>query len=250
MLYLIGIGLYDEKDISVKGLEKVKKCDKIYLESYTSKLACSISDLEELYGKKIILADREIVEKRAEETILKDAEEGNCAFLVIGDVFGATTHLDLLTRAKERKISCEVIHNASILNVIGVIGLELYKYGKATSIPFENENVITPYTMFEKNQSIGLHTLFLLDLRPGENRYLTIKEAIEFLLRVESKEKKGLISEGMMAIGCAHLGSNDQTIICGSLKALKEKDFGDSPYCLIIPGKMHFMEEEALEMWK
>jgi len=250
MLYLIGIGLHDEKDISVKGLEAVKSCDKIYLEVYTSRLACDISKLEELYGKKIILANRDVVEKQAEETILKDAQEGNCAFLVIGDIFGATTHLDLMTRAKESGIDCEIIHNASVLNVIGVIGLELYKYGKATSIPFENENVITPYTMFEKNQSIGLHTLFLLDLRPEENRYLTIKESIEFLLRVESKEKKGLISEDVMAIGCAHLGSKDQTIIFGSLKELKEKDFGESPYCLIIPGKMHFMEKEALEVWR
>ena len=250
MLYLIGIGLNDEKDISVKGLEVVKKCDKVYLESYTSRLACSVSKLEELYGKKIILADREIVEKKAEETILKDSLEGDCAFLVIGDVFGATTHLDLWTRATEKGIKCEIIHNASILNVIGVIGLELYKYGKATSIPFENENVVSPYIVFSNNHKIGLHTLFLLDLRPDEDRFMTIKEAIEFLERVEEKEQKGLISEEMIAIGCAHLGSKDQTIICASLKELKEKDFGVAPYCLIIPGKMHFMEEEALEKWK
>ena len=50
-LYMIGIGLSDEKDISLKGLEAVRKCDKIYLESYTSKLNCSIKDLENLYGK-------------------------------------------------------------------------------------------------------------------------------------------------------------------------------------------------------
>ena len=74
MLYLIGIGLNDEKDISVKGLEAVKKCEAVYLESYTSKLACSVQDMEKLYGKSIILADRELVEKRAEQTILKDAK--------------------------------------------------------------------------------------------------------------------------------------------------------------------------------
>ncbi|MCK5107256.1 MAG: diphthine synthase [Nanoarchaeota archaeon] len=248
MLYLIGIGLNDEKDISVKGLEAVKSCDKVYLEIYTSRLACDISNLEELYGKKIILANRDVVEKQAEDTILKDAEEGDCAFLVIGDVFGATTHLDLWTRAKEKGINCEIIHNASILNVIGVVGLELYKYGKATSIPFENENVITPYVMFANNQKIGLHTLFLLDLRPDEDKFMTIKEAIDYLLRVESKENKGLIDDNMVAIGCSHLGSKKQVIISGKLKDLREKDYGDEPYCLIIPGTMHFMEEEALEL--
>ena len=36
MLYLIGLGLSDETDITVKGLEIVKKCSRVYLEAYTS----------------------------------------------------------------------------------------------------------------------------------------------------------------------------------------------------------------------
>lgn len=36
MFYLVGLGLGDAKDITVKGLEIVHKCDKVYLESYTS----------------------------------------------------------------------------------------------------------------------------------------------------------------------------------------------------------------------
>lgn len=36
MLYLIGLGLSDETDITVKGLETVKKCARVYLEAYTS----------------------------------------------------------------------------------------------------------------------------------------------------------------------------------------------------------------------
>ena len=38
MLYLVGLGLADESDITVKGLEIVKKADRIYLEAYTSML--------------------------------------------------------------------------------------------------------------------------------------------------------------------------------------------------------------------
>lgn len=38
MLYLIGLGLGDAEDITVKGLEIVKKCKRIYLEAYTSLL--------------------------------------------------------------------------------------------------------------------------------------------------------------------------------------------------------------------
>ena len=36
MLYLVGLGLSDEKDITVRGLEVVKKASRIYLEAYTS----------------------------------------------------------------------------------------------------------------------------------------------------------------------------------------------------------------------
>ena len=54
MLFFIGLGLYDELDISVKGLEAVRKADKVYAEFYTSRLmGASVQDLERLYGKKI-----------------------------------------------------------------------------------------------------------------------------------------------------------------------------------------------------
>lgn len=45
MLYVIGLGLGDVKDITVKGLEIVKRCDLIYLESYTSILTCGKEEM-------------------------------------------------------------------------------------------------------------------------------------------------------------------------------------------------------------
>lgn len=36
MLYLVGLGLGDAKDITVKGLETVRRCHRVYLEAYTS----------------------------------------------------------------------------------------------------------------------------------------------------------------------------------------------------------------------
>jgi hypothetical protein len=43
MLYLIGLGLGDEKDITLRGLEAVKKCEKVYMEAYTSLLSFGLS---------------------------------------------------------------------------------------------------------------------------------------------------------------------------------------------------------------
>ena len=88
MLYLIGLGLGDKTDITVKGLEIVKRAKRVYLESYTS-IFCldGPKELEEFYGRRVIVADREFVEINADE-ILNGADTEDVAFLVVGDPLG------------------------------------------------------------------------------------------------------------------------------------------------------------------
>ncbi|MBI2651542.1 diphthine synthase [Candidatus Woesearchaeota archaeon] len=249
-LNLIGIGLNDEKDISFKGLELVKKSDVIYLENYTSKLNCSISQLESFYGKKIILAGRKMVEENAEATILKEAKSKEVAFLVIGDVFSATTHIDLYLRAKKMAVKTRVIYNASVLTAIGITGLQLYKFGKTTSIPFENENVETPYDVLKVNAENNMHTLFLLDLNPDKEGSLTVNDAIRYLLKIEIKKGEKVFASNTLCIGCAKIGSLDQIIKAGNASELLKENFKDGLHCLIVPAKhLHFMEEEALTLY-
>ena len=250
-LYMIGLGLNDETDITVKGLEAVKKCDYLFLEDYTSKLQVSKEKLEEFYGKKIFLASRELVEKRADE-ILNKAIEKNIGFLVIGDVFSATTHVDIYLRAKAKNIEIKIIHNASILNTVGIIGLELYKYGKTTSIPYFEENYKpeTPYDVIKMNLSNNLHTLVLLDIKKDADKYMTVNEALTQLLEIEDKKKGNVILKTTKVIGCARLASDSQLIKYNKIEDLLKKDFGEPLHCLIIPGKLHFMEEDMLKLWK
>jgi diphthine methyl ester synthase len=245
-LYFIGLGLNNEKDITIAGLEAVKKCEVIYLESYTSILNCTKEDLEKFYGKKIKPAWRKLVE-RDDNEILKNAISFDVAFLVVGDPFGATTHLDLYLRAKEKKIKCEIIHNASIMSAVGITGLQLYKFGKTTSIPINNENIETPYDVLKANQSLGLHTLFLLDLNPEEGKYMKVTDAIRYLLKVELKRNEKVFSGKSPCVGCARIGAKGQIIKAGSASNLLKNDFGKPVHCLIVAGKMHFMEESALK---
>jgi len=247
-LYLIGIGLNDEKDISVKGLDIVKKCDKVYLENYTSKLQCSVDDLSKFYGKDVIPLERESVEQ--EQPFLTEAKDKEVALLIIGDVFSATTHISIFTQAREKGIAVEVINNASVLNAVGIVGLELYKYGKTTSIPFRSKEVRVPYDVLAMNQKNGLHTLFLLDLNPKENSFMTPGDAIEYILGCEIEAGQGIFTEETLCIGCARLGSKQYAIKVGRASEIMKIEFGDAPHCLIIPGKLHFVEEEAIEMWK
>ena len=240
VLNIIGIGLGDEKDITLKGLELVKKSSFVYLESYTSRLNCDIVALEKLYGKKIILADRDMVENGTE--IVSNAKDKEVSFLVIGDVFGATTHVDIMERAKESGIKVNIVHNSSILTAVGETGLELYKFGKTTSIPFENSNVVSPVKVFDDNHKMGLHTLFLLDLDPLNDKFMTVNDAIEYLIKNKIKD--------LLAVACCAMGSFQQVIKSGKLSSLVKLKFDVYPQCLIIPGNLHFKEEEMLETFK
>jgi diphthine synthase len=216
-LTIIGVGLGNEADITVKGLEAVKA--------------------------------RDVVEKQAEARLIGPAKDKNICLLIVGDVFSATTHVDLALRAKEAGVQVHVIHNASILSAIGATGLSVYKIGKVTSIPFEYEQVSTPYQYLEQNKSIGAHTLFLLDLRPSEGKFLGVVEAITYLHSQETKHQKKLVANDQRFVACARIGSPDQLIAYGTLEDFAKVDFGRPPYCLIVPGTLHFMEEEAIERY-
>ena len=87
MLYLIGLGLGDKTDITVKGLEIVKRCKRVYLETYTSILSDDLRELENFYERPVLPADREFVEIGADK-ILADADKEDIAFLVVGDPLG------------------------------------------------------------------------------------------------------------------------------------------------------------------
>ena len=52
VLYMIGLGLADEKDITLRGLEAVKNSTTVYLEHYTAILMCNKDKLETLFEKK------------------------------------------------------------------------------------------------------------------------------------------------------------------------------------------------------
>ena len=164
----------------------------------------------------------------------------------------ATTHAELFRLAQEKKVPVKVIHNASVLTAIGITGLQLYKFGKTTSIPFieDHPQLETPYNVLKENQSLGLHTLFLLDLKPAEKKFMTVNRAIEIMEQIEEHKKEKLINKDTLVVGCARLGSEDFMVKSGKLAQVKKADFGKPPHCLIIPGKLHFLEEEMLEEWK
>lgn len=138
VLYIIGLGLGTEKDITLRGLEAVKSSSALFLESYTSVLCVSKEKLEELYGKPVTIATRDMVESESDR-ILSGAKDGNVSMLVVGDPVCATTHTDMMIRARELGIKVELVHNASVMGAAGCCGLHLYNFGKTISVPFFTE---------------------------------------------------------------------------------------------------------------
>lgn len=84
VLYVIGLGLGNEQDITLRGLNAVKQSKKVFLENYTSVLGVNPNTLSTFYGREVILADRDCVETGADE-ILEHAKDDNVSFLVVGD---------------------------------------------------------------------------------------------------------------------------------------------------------------------
>jgi diphthine synthase len=249
MLTFIGLGLYDEKDVSVKGLEAIRDADVVYAEFYTSRLMGStIEKMEQLYGKPVVVLSREDVEQRPKENVLKDAVDKKVVFLTGGDAMVATTHVDLRLRAKKMGIETCIVHGASIQSAVcGATGLQNYRFGKAATIAFPYKGIIseTPYDTIKINKANNLHTLLFLDI-DREKGYMTINEGIRLLLEVETRRKEGVAADAL-CVGIARAGSPCPCVKAGKIGALLNFDFGGPLHIMVIPAELHFLEEEALQ---
>ncbi|KAI1291064.1 Diphthine synthase [Xylaria venustula] len=263
MLYLVGLGLSDETDLTVRGLEVVKKASRVYLEAYTSILLVDQSVLEAYYGRSIVIADREMVESDSDE-ILRDAQTEDVAFLVVGDPFGATTHTDLVLRARELSIPIQTIPNASIMSAIGGCGLQLYNFGQTVSMVFFTDNwrPASFYDRVKENRAIGLHTLVLLDIKVKEQslenmargirifeppRYMTVGQCAQQMLEVEEDKKEGVYGPDSLAIGAARVGGRTEKFVAGTLKQLCDTDdlLGAPLHSLVLLGsRAHELERD------
>jgi len=240
MLYLIGLGL-NERSLSQESIKILKSCSKVYLESYTVDFPYDLNkflnSLEKKIRKKIILSNREKVENLS---ILDESKKIDSALLVYGSPLTATTHISLIQEAKKQNICYKTIYNSSIFDAIAETGLEIYKFGKVTSIPKWQTN-FKPKSFAEivkENLSINAHTLLLIDIS------LDLKDALKEL-------KEGLLDYNLSIdknkmVLCSCLGTEKSKILYLELDKLLNLNV-EKPYCIIIPGKLHFLEKEILE---
>jgi len=237
VFYLIGIGM-DINSISCDAKNILKKCDSVYLESYTVDFPYTFDDLSENLGVKLTVLQRAFVE---DEHLLQEAKTKDIALLVYGDSLSATTHTQLILACKKQNIPYKIFHNSSIFITIAETGLQLYKFGKTASMPqwtkaFEPTSFLDYYL---ENKNCGAHTLLLTDIG------LDICDAID-QLEIACNKKECKIDK---IIILSNAGLDSQKIYYDTLPNLKIKEIS-KPYCIIIPGNLHFLEEEYLNVIK
>ena len=231
-LNLISLGL-SLKSITAEALEAIKTSKQVYLETYTVKLPYTIKQLEKQIKKPITPAPRELVET---QELINQAKKQNIALLVYGNALSATTHITLITDCIKNKIPYNIIHNSGILEAISETGLQLYKFGKTSSLPawkpsYKPKSFLN---IIKQNQKIKAHTLLLIDPE------LDIKKTAYQLEECNIKDK---------IIIAQNIGSNNSKIYYDTINKLKNKKI-QQPFAIVIPVEMHFVEEETLEKLK
>ena len=249
MLTFVGLGLYDERSVTVEGRDAIAAADRAFAEFYTSRLVgADVDDLEAYHETAIEVRDRAGVEQDP-DPILDAAEDGDAVFLTAGDTMISTTHVDLRLRAEERDIDTRVVHAPTAESAASSLtGLQNYRFGKATTLPFEwahgadgvPDSVVETV---EANRERGLHTLVYLDIKVDH-------PSVEGDAFMTASEAAGLLAEhwdpDALGVVVARAGAPDATVRADRLAALAEADFGDPLHLLVLPGDLHHVEADAL----
>lgn len=231
MLYLIGLGL-DDGEITQKGLKALENVEKAYAEFYTNTETVDLEKLEKETGTEIEKLSREQVEQ--EDKIIESARQEDTAFLVSGNALTATTHYEIKHRAEKESLDVEVVHAPSIFTSISETGLNVYKFGRTVTLPqeFAPESIVEH---IEKNDSIGLHTLVLLDIdydaSDAAGKLIDLEESLE--------DRKAVVLE--------RANNEDQSISLADLGNFADHEFGEPPHCIILVGETSHMEQEFIE---
>lgn len=248
MLWFVGLGISGSKSIPSEAIDVLSKADIVYLEQFTSPISKSdLIKIKKMTKGEFIPAKRWLVEDGKE--ILQNAKKKKVVLLSYGDPYIATTHIELRTRAIEEKIKTYSIHaSSSLTSMIGECGLHFYKVGRIATIMSEMKSLTTPYYVIYKNIIEGNHTVLLLEYNQDKDFFLDPKDALNGLIETEKGQKRKVINELTYAIVASRVGFKEQSIVSGKISSLKKIDFGKPPHTVIITGRLHFTESDALKI--
>ena len=248
MLWFVGIGVSGPDSISLETLKVLEKANIIYFEQFTSPISkTDLNRFKKMAKGEFKIAKRWLVEDGKE--ILKNAKKKEVVLLAYGDPYIATTHIELRTRAIQEKIKTKTIHAASVVtSLIGECGLHYYKVGRIATIMDDMKSMVTPYYVIYKNFIEGNHTVLLLEYNQDKDFFLEPKDALNGIVAMEKGQKRNVVSTSTYAIVASRIGFKNQSIVAGKISSLKKVNFGKPPHTIVIPGRLHFTESDALKL--
>ena len=246
-LALVGLGTQGMDGIPRGAVEYVRCCDHVYADIYTSPWPDGLLlELAKLIGREPRPATRTLLEDG--RRILDESAKGSAAILCVGDPLVATTHMTLRLKAIELGIPVKVYYSSSILNaVFGETGLHPYKLGRIITLMRSTPSALgSVYSAVKETLNLGLHTLLLLEYSHDDKFYLKPSDGLKMLSEVEASYKLGVFSDDRLLVIVSRLGWRDQSVNVGKLGDLREREFGLPPHSILVPGSLHYTEEEAL----
>ncbi|XP_071073321.1 diphthine methyl ester synthase isoform X2 [Dasypus novemcinctus] len=214
MLFLIGLGLGDAKDITVKGLEVVRRCRRVYLEAYTS----------------VLTVGKEALGYNTQRSCSESNEAGNtlsshsqcfhnecCRLLRFTDTWRPESFFDKVKKNRQNGM-----HTLCLLDI----------KVKEQSL----ENLIRGRKIYEPP------------------RFMSVNQAAQQLLEIVQNQRirgeEPAITEKTLCVGLARVGAEDQKIVAGTLQQMCTVDLGRPLHSLIITGgSMHPLEVEMLSLF-
>lgn len=259
-LTLIGLGPGDLGLMTKNAIDAAREADYRFLEGYTATLPPAQEDLlSGFLGDWTMLMRPEV---EGPEEILELSGHSSVALLVVGDPLHATTHVDLLIRARERGIPTLVIPGISATSLaVTNSGLQSYRFGRQVTLPYPYGDYLptSPMQMMLDNLSNNLHTLVLLDLDPtgmGKDRPIPMNpgQAVDVLQRMQnrigSSDPPARPTGGHVldwnCILLSDLGTSSQLIRSGCLREIANIQSGRI-HCMIIPAEMDELEHAAFD---
>lgn len=247
-LHLIGLGLHDASDVTVKGLERIRACDAVYAEFYTAVLAGTDHDaLVEFLGVPVEVLPRAGVEAGGRD-LVAEAARSDVALLTAGDPLTATTHTELVLRARAAGVDVHIVHAPSIYSAApGLLGLQHYKFGRTTTLvrPEEGWSPTSPFDAVAANHAAGLHTLVLLDIKAEEAYFMTANEGLALLCDLAARTGHAWFGRDSQVGVVARAGGDDGIAVTGTVAALADADFGAPLHTIVVPGGLQLIEREA-----
>lgn len=242
MLHIVGLGIKDES-LPHDTENIIRNADVVYLETFTSP-DINTSRIRSMCPK-LQMAPRWLVEDG--RRILNESETKDVVLASYGDPLVATTHTELRVRAIQRGIMVNVVHGPSaVTTLVGECGLHHYMMGRMATIMSEDILLETPYMVSYRNAVLGNHTLLLLEYNQDANFFLKADAALKKLSDAEKNYRRGVFTPDSYCVVACRIGTKKQLVVSGKISSLKAYDFGEPPHSIVLVGRLHFTECDAI----